>query len=473
MDEYNNDLNNTLDNANTENESLVSSNTENKSLEDDNKEKEAAFNYSYDGSKMQSEQDDLKSSSFYNESHKDKGKGNKKKPRASVKSIIVPMIVMALISSLLTAGIVVSYFTYGFPNISNNQNDSHNPQNTASTEIKQIKIIDESTSAETIVYEKVSPSIVGIRVKYVYSDWLFGNKENVGSGSGIIYDDGGHIITNNHVIEAAMTSANEIAQNAKIEVILPHQVNESYEAIVIGRDVETDIAILKIEATNLPAAEFTDSDQIKVGQKAIAIGNPAGFELMGSLSSGVVSGLNRQIEFDDGTTLKLIQIDAAINPGNSGGALLNSEGKVIGINTSKIGGMSYEGLGFAIPSNNAVEIADNLIVKGYVPGRPQIGIIVNRNFTSEVAENNGVPEGILVDEVEPLSAAYMADIQAGDIITKFDGVEIKSFEELEFEKNKYKAGDKVELLIYRMPKEGKPSQGQYKTISLTLGEKRK
>jgi serine protease Do len=119
-----------------------------------------------------------------------------------------------------------------------------------------------------------------------------------------------------------------------------------------------------------------------------------------------------------------------------------------------------------------VEIADNLIQSGYVQGRPQIGIVVNRNFNSEIAEKNGVPEGILVHEVEPLSAAYMAGIQSGDIITKFNGVEIKTFEELETEKNKYKAGDKVEILLYRLPKEGLPSEGQYHTIELTLGERK-
>ena len=193
------------------------------------------------------------------------------------------------------------------------------------------------------------------------------------------------------------------------------------------------------------------TDKIKVGQKAIAIGNPAGLEFMGSVTSGIISGLNRRIEFDDGTVLRLIQTDAAINPGNSGGALLDSEGKVIGINTSKIGGAGYEGLGFAIPSNNAVEVAESLIKSGYVTGRPQIGIVVDTRFNATIAENNGVPEGILVYEVQPLSAAFMAGVKTGDIITKFNGVDIKSFDELEREKNKYKAGDKVELTIYRIP----------------------
>jgi serine protease Do len=450
-------------------------NYENNSLSHNNEEEKVQYNispqkdyyYSYQNQNPDSHNrndDDLKTSSFYKESHKKPSKGR-------FKSIIAPIIIVALLSSLLTGGIVVSYFTYGFPEVLNNREKSGAPD-LENTELKQVRIIDETTSAETVVAEKVSPSIVGIRVKYIYSNWIFGDTENVGSGSGIIYDSDGYILTNNHVIEGAMSSASKILPNASIEVILPNQVDTPYEAVVIGRDVETDLAVLKINASNLPAAQFGDSEKIKIGQKAIAIGNPAGLEFMGSVTSGVISGLNRQIEFDDGTTLRLIQTDAAINPGNSGGALLNSQGEVIGINTSKIGGVDFEGLGFAIPSNNAVEIADNLIQSGYVQGRPQIGIVVNRNFNSEIAEKNGVPEGILVDEVEPLSAAYMAGIQSGDIITKFNGVEIKTFEELETEKNKYKAGDKVEILLYRLPKEGLPSEGQYHTIELTLGERK-
>ena len=197
------------------------------------------------------------------------------------------------------------------------------------------------------------------------------------------------------------SGGNKVAPNARIEVILPNQIDHPYEATVVGRDSKTDIAILKINVSELPAAEFGDSDKIKVGQKAIAIGNPAGLEFMGSVTSGIISGLNRRIEFDDGTVLRLIQTDAAINPGNSGGALLDSEGKVIGINTSKIGGAGYEGLGFAIPSNNAVEVAESLIKSGYVTGRPQIGIVVDTRFNATIAENNGVPEGILVYEFNP------------------------------------------------------------------------
>ena len=423
------------------------------------------YQSSYQQSRYQDRYDDLKTSAFYNESYKKPAKGK-------LKGLVAPMLIVALISSLLTGGIVGAYFTYGLPE--KYSGAANPPGNTyVSENVRQIEIIDETTtSAETVVAEKVSPSIVGISITYQYYDRFFGSAQNKGQGSGIIYSSDGYIITNNHVIENAMSGSggNKVAPNARIEVILPNQIDHPYEATVVGRDSKTDIAILKINVSELPAAEFGDSDKIKVGQKAIAIGNPAGLEFMGSVTSGIISGLNRRIEFDDGTVLRLIQTDAAINPGNSGGALLDSEGKVIGINTSKIGGAGYEGLGFAIPSNNAVEVAESLIKSGYVTGRPQIGIVVDTRFNATIAENNGVPEGILVYEVQPLSAAFMAGVKTGDIITKFNGVDIKSFDELEREKNKYKAGDKVELTIYRIPQKGDASQGKYITLELILGE---
>lgn len=203
---------------------------------------------------------------------------------------------------------------------------------------------------------------------------------------------------------------------------------------------------------------------------AVAIGNPAGLEFMGSVTVGYISGLNRSITFDDGRSMKLIQTDAAINPGNSGGALLNAKGQVIGVNSAKIYSGGYEGIGFAIPVNIAREVADSLIESGYVKGRPQIGVKIDPRFSEEIARRNGVPYGAMVWDVSPLSAAYRAGIRPGDIITKFNGVTVTDYYELEAEKNKYKAGDTVEIEVYRMPEKGKPSDGVYKTFSVTLDE---
>ena len=481
MDEYgNNDYNNQNNNDknNVQSENLTNSEG------DANSKNTFAYSFSTDGQSYSSVQnpslqfnamdtaqngdkyDDLKTSSLYNETYKNPRKGQ-------LKGLIAPMIIVALISSLFTGGIVGAY--YGVPRNLSEDSGYNSPNNTLVSQnnsIKKIEIVDQTTSPETAVAEKVGPAIVGIKVTFQYSDMFFGTSESQGSGSGIIYKNDGYIITNNHVIADAMlgSSGNSISPGSKIEIILPNQIDSPYEATVIGRDPKTDIAVLKINASELPIAEFGDSDKLKVGEKAIAIGNPAGLEFMGSLTSGYISGLNRKIEFDDGKSMRLIQTDAAINPGNSGGALLNSQGFVIGINTSKIGGQGYEGLGFAIPSNRAKEIAESLIKSGYVKGRPQIGISVDTRFNKDIAEKNNVPTGILVSDVAPLSAAFKAGIKKGDIITKFNGADVTSFSELENEKNKFKAGDTVEITLYRMPENGPADQGIYKTVKLTLGE---
>ncbi len=412
--------------------------------------------------------DDLKTSSFYNEGYKKPGKGR-------LKGLLVPLLIVALISSMITGGLVASYFTFVSPSTNqaearnDNSGDSIVPEN---TDVKRVEIVSTTETPVVAVAEKASPSIVGIAVKYVYSDIWFGQHEGNGQGSGIIYRSDGYIITNNHVIEAAMEgdSKNKISKGSSIKVILPNHMDEPYDAVVIGRDSKTDIAVLKIDLTDLPAADFGDSDKLKVGELAVAIGNPAGLEFMGSVTVGYISGLNRSITFDDGKSMKLIQTDAAINPGNSGGALLNARGEVVGVNSAKIYSGGYEGIGFAIPSNMAREVADSLIESGYVKGRPQIGVTIDLRFSEEIAKRNGVPYGVLVLDVSPLSAAFRAGIRPGDIITKFNGASVTSFYELEAEKNKFKAGDTVEIELYRMPEKGKPSEGTYKTVKITLDE---
>jgi len=413
--------------------------------------------------------DDLKTSSFYNE-------GYKKPNRGRMKGLLVPLLIVALLSSLLTGGLVASYFVFVSPSAGISEARQDQPGGSSviaeNTGVKRVEIVTTTESPVVAVAEKASPSIVGVAVRYVYSDLWFGQHEGSGQGSGIIYRSDGYIITNNHVIESAMEgrTGTKISRGSSIKVILPNNVDEPYDAVVIGRDPQTDIAVLKIDATDLPAAEFGDSDSLKVGELAVAIGNPAGLEFMGSVTVGYISGLNRSITFDDGRSMKLIQTDAAINPGNSGGALLNAKGQVIGVNSAKIYSGGYEGIGFAIPSNIARQVADSLIESGYVKGRPQIGVRIDMRFTEDIAKKNGVPYGAMVWDVSPLSAAYRAGIRPGDIITKFNGVRIKDYYELEAEKNKCKAGDTVEIEIYRMPEKGKLSDGVYKTLEITLDE---
>jgi serine protease Do len=253
-----------------------------------------------------------------------------------------------------------------------------------------------------------------------------------------------------------------VGKGAKIEVFLPSQKDKPYTAEVVGFDVRTDLAVIKIGGTNLPAAELGDSDILKVGELAVAIGNPGGLEYMGSVTVGVVSGLNRTIQSETGKELKLIQTDAAINPGNSGGALVNSKGQVIGVNSIKIAAQGFEGLGFAIPINEAKKITDDLMQFKYVTGRPILGIVPDTRFNEDVAKKYNVPVGVLVAEVSPLSGAYKAGIQVGDIITKFDGKAVKDRTELDELRNKHKVGDVATVEIYR--------DEAYQTLKVTLSE---
>lgn len=338
------------------------------------------------------------------------------------------------------------------PSVSGLLKDSGLATSTDSSLVKKIEIT-KSDSAVTAIAEKVSPSIVGVKVTIPSSqDFFLGQSESsTGEGSGIIIRSDGYILTNFHVIEQAISSnTNTLLQGAKIEVILPSETSKSYTATVVGKDSQSDLAVLKIDAgVTLTAAELGDSSKLQQGDLAVAIGNPAGLDYMGSVTAGVISGLNRTLTTEDGKTLTLIQTDAAINPGNSGGALCNSEGQVIGINTIKISATGYEGLGFAIPINHAKEVANNLIEYKYVKGRPLIGISIRMELDSATAQRYGVPEGILVGEVTAFSAADKAGIKQNDIVTKFDGVAVNTYAKLEEIKNKHKPGDSVKVEIYR------------------------
>ena len=234
-----------------------------------------------------------------------------------------------------------------------------------------------------------------------------------------------------------------------------------------GYDTAEDIAVLKVNTDQeLTVAEFGDSDDLRVGELVVAIGNPLGFDLFGSVTTGIVSALNREVTVND-STMKLIQHDASINSGNSGGPLINSFGQVIGINSSKMSssyysGSSVEGLSFAIPMSHAKDVINDLINKGYVSGKPLIGI-TTVDVTEEQAQVYGLPVGICIAEVNPGGAADQAGLQKSDIIIAVNDVTVTTGAELNAEKDKYKAGDTITLTIVR--------QGQDMRVSLTLQEK--
>ena len=271
------------------------------------------------------------------------------------------------------------------------------------------------------------------------------------SGTGIIMSQDGYIITNHHVISGALVIS--VLTNS----------NEEYEAALVGSDEMSDLAVLKIDAKGLQAAEFGDSSKLRVGDSVVAIGDPLGVQLRGTMTNGIISAINRDLTVGD-RTMTLIQTNAALNNGNSGGPLINCYGQVIGINTVKMSSYyaasaSVEGLGFAIPISVAKPIIDELIENGYVAGRPAIGIS-GEALPSYYRTYYRLPEGVYVTSVNDGSDAKAQGIREGDIVTAINGQKISSIDELNTVKNQYAAGDEVTLTVYR--------SGAYYEITVTL-----
>jgi len=287
------------------------------------------------------------------------------------------------------------------------------------------------------IAEKVGPAVVNITN---FSADFF-NQAQATTGSGVIIDkDNGYIVTNYHVVRDA----------SRIEVTL--MGGESYTAQLVGGDVQTDLAVIKIEAVNLPEAVLGDSDKLKVGEMAVAIGSPLGEAFAGSVTQGVISALNRKVTVQsrpgEEVTLNLIQTDAAINPGNSGGALVNSRGEVIGINSVKVQRADVEGMGFAIPISEAKPIISQLISKGYV-SRPFLGIYNLQDITAQMAQWYDLPVGIYVGGVFPDGPAEQAGMEPEDIIVKADGKQVTSFADLQEVLKSKQAGEKLNITVIR------------------------
>lgn len=349
-----------------------------------------------------------------------------------------------------------------------NENDSAKKDDKKSVSAENVSVIKpnaadgQELTTEEIV-EKVLPSVVGIESKftitsqggsYYYGFGFGGNNtpsttEATATGTGVVITENGYIVTNAHVI---YDSEYNSGLSEDITVVLNGE--DRYEAEVIGYDRDCDLAVLKIDKTGLTAAEFGDSDSLKLGESVTAIGNPLGFDLMNTVTRGIVSGMNRQITIND-KAMNLIQTDAAINSGNSGGPLINKYGQVIGINSSKMSASysetSIEGIGFAIPSNEVSEIIDDIMEYGYVTGKPQLGISC-QDVNETISQMYNLPVGVYITDVTDGSAADEAGLRSGDVITAVDGTEVKTAEELNIEKNKHEAGDSIEITYVRSGK---------------------
>ncbi len=376
---------------------------------------------------------------------------------------------LPFVSGVLGCSLVLGV-CFGVPTIkekllnTNSTNSSSNTQSSTNTGyVTQTSL---SNYSDTSVYaaNKVLPSIVGIKVEYNVNSLIsmFGRQTQsstaTATGSGIIISDDGYILTNNHIVATSSSeSYYEVSDATKVTVTLFNDETE-YEAKIVGKDEQTDLAVIKIEKTGLSKAEFADSDNIKVGEFAMAVGNPLGMQ--SSITCGVVSAVNREVTDSDGKTFKLIQTDAAINSGNSGGALVNSEGKVIGINTLKLSGTGIEGMGFAIPINSTTDITSQLIQYSKVK-RPYIGIS-GLDLNEQTAKAYNLVLGVYVKTVEDFSAAEKAGIKPGDVIIEAEGKKITKMDELNEIKNAHQIGEELKIKVNR--------DGSEKELTIVLGE---
>lgn len=392
--------------------------------------------------------------------HRAKGVKKPKKPRQPGMPVSLTRKSLALLIALCV--VVSALFGFGGSYLANALNGGHSGSSkTASVSKNGYKLEDATGSKMTVqeVTNKTKDSVVEIKTESVSADAWMQQYVTEGAGSGVVMTADGYIMTNNHVIDGA----------SKITVTTSD--DKEYEAKLVGTDSITDIAVLKISAKNLTPATYGNSDQLAVGDMAVAIGNPLG-ELGGTVSAGIISALDRELAID-GKTMTLLQTDASINPGNSGGGLFNGDGQLIGIVVAKSSGSNVEGLGFAIPINKAADVAQQLMDKGYVSDQPSTGMSY-----AESSQGNGAAQffgnnqdsqsqsssaAVYIQEVTGTNAKK-AGFQSGDLVYAVDGTRITSFNTLSSIVTSHKVGDKLTYTIVR--------GNQTKEIKLTLEEKK-
>ena len=306
------------------------------------------------------------------------------------------------------------------------------------------------------IYDMACQQVVGVSTSVTYTNFFGMPVSAAVSGSGFIITSDGYIMTNCHVVEDAYK------RDLDVDVILHDGTR--YSAQIVGLEPDNDIAILKIDATGLNAATLGNSDTMRVGDSVYAVGNPLG-ELDFSMTSGHVSAKDRRIVTDaHNEAIAMFQFDAAINSGNSGGPVYNARGEVVGVATAKPAASSVEGISFAIPINDAAVIAKDIMTTGYVTGKAWLGVTVNSKYNEMYAQYYGWPVGAYIDDVTEGSCAEAAGIESGDIITKVDGEEITSYDDLRAAIKHHSAGQTVEVELYRAD--------ESRTVSVTFDEER-
>ena len=392
--------------------------------------------------------------------HRAKGVKKPKKPRQPGRPVSLTRKSLALLIALCV--VVSALFGFGGSYLANALNGGHSGSSkTASVSKNGYKLEDATGSKMTVqeVTNKTKDSVVEIKTESVSADAWMQQYVTEGAGSGVVMTADGYIMTNNHVIDGAST------------ITVTTSDDKEYEAKLVGTDSITDIAVLKISAKNLTPATYGNSDQLAVGDMAVAIGNPLG-ELGGTVSAGIISALDRELAID-GKTMTLLQTDASINPGNSGGGLFNGDGQLIGIVVAKSSGSNVEGLGFAIPINKAADVAQQLMDKGYVSDQPSTGMSYAESSqgngaaqffgNSQDSQSQSSSAAVYIQEVTGTNAKK-AGFQSGDLVYAVDGTRITSFNTLSSIVTSHKVGDKLTYTIVR--------GNQTKEIKLTLEEKK-
>ena len=348
------------------------------------------------------------------------------------------VVIVAIICSVLSSFLTVIV-------LNNNSNLTASKTNTSATQSISINSEGKSTNVYQAVTEKAMPSVVGITTTTVSSGNMFSMAtETEGVGTGIIVDSNGYILTNSHVISDGKAKTVSVLFND----------GSTVDGQVYWYDSQLDLAIVKVNKTGLTAAELGDSDKVQIGDISIAIGNPYGLDLAGTVTQGIISGLDRTISTEETTMTGLIQTDASINAGNSGGPLLNSSGEVIGINTAKAS--EGEGLGFSIPINTAKPIIESIIKNGSYE-KVTLGIKGTDASTYAKYSNQQLSseDGVYVSEVVSGSAAEKAGVKSGDIITKIDDTDLSVMSDLTKHLYNYTTGDSATLVVNRNGKEVK------------------
>ncbi len=385
----------------------------------------------------------------------------KKQKSSNVKNSVIAPFVSGVLGASLVVGIC-----FGNPTIKTKligeAPEKVKETSTVNSGIVDLVSLSQFSDTAVGVASKVLPSIVGINVKFnVTSNFGYGMKyssEAAASGSGIIISEDGYILTNNHIVSSTSNSSYYQVSEATSVTVYLFNDEHPYEAEIIGSDAQTDLAVIKIDKSGLTPAELGDSSNVKIGEFAMAIGNPLG--LKSTVTSGIISAVNREVTSSDGTNYVLMQTDAAINSGNSGGALVNSEGQVIGINTLKISATGVENMGFAIPINDTKDIYKQLIEYNKVK-RPSIGV-KGITLDETKAKQNNLPVGVYVKEVNEFSPAETAGIKPGDVIIEADGKKINTFQELVDSINSKSIDDELEIKLVR--------NGKEKAVKVTLKE---